>query len=121
MNAIDAEPDPDDPSGSSAPHAHLIMAGEIIAIIVAVIIYGYLHLQARRYRVFRPESPYFIFNFFRSSSECFIFRRCCGKRIKHAGPLEQDYQPYEMMRPQGQHDAEARGNKGSGDVGVSGV
>lgn len=65
------------------------------------------------------ESNNSISNYFRPSSQFFIFRRCCGKKRKHGGPLEQDYQPYEMMRPQGQHLAEAGFNKGFDDIAVS--
>lgn len=64
------------------------------------------------------ESPHSTSDYFR---EFFIFRSFCGKRTKHSEPLEQHYQPYEMMRSQGHHDAEAGANKGFGDVSVSAV
>ena len=78
-----------------------------------------LLLLAYIYRDSLRKALHSISNYFRPSSQFFIFRRCCGKKRKHGGPLEQDYQPYEMMRPQGQHHAEAGFNKGFDDIAVS--
>ena len=92
-----------------------IVVGTILSCILCVS----LVLLAIKYRKRLRQSLHSTSNYFRPSSERFIFRRCWRKRIKHGGPLEQDYQPYEMMRPQGHHDAEAGVNKGFGDEDVS--
>ena len=60
-----------------------------------------------------------ICDFSRSHSQYFILKGYVGKKIKYDGPLEQDYQPYEIMRPQGQHHAEAGFDKGFDDIAVS--
>ena len=102
----------------TASHTPGKIAGIVVGAIILCILCVFLVLLALAHRKRLRESPHSSSNYFRPSSEFFIFRRCCGKRVKHDGPLEQDYQPYEMMRPQGHHDAEAGINKGSGDVGV---
>ena len=85
------------------------MIGAIVGIIAFFVLAGCLHCLVKIYHLLDPES------------ENYIFRRCCGKKRKCAGPLEQDYQPYEMIRPQGQHHAEAGVKEGFENVRVSEV
>ena len=99
-NAVDAAPDPADLYGSSGRNAKAVEAGEVIGIIAAVVLWGVLDSLVWRDQLLRPKS------------ENYIFRRCCGNKRKRCGPPKEDYQPYEMMRPQGQHRAEAVVNKG---------
>ena len=70
-------------------------------------------------RIHLRELQYSISNYFRPSSQNFVFRKYCGKKRRNSGPLEEDYQPYEMMRPQGQHHAEAGFDKDFENIVVS--
>lgn len=90
----------------------------LLGFFICAILCGFIVRDLRNRNRLR-QSLHSTSNYFRPSSEYFIFRRCCSKKIKHGGPLEQDYQPYEMMRPQGHHDAEAGVNNGFGNEAVS--
>ena len=90
--------------------AIVVVGGIIICIILLYLIRCHLRKSKRS-----------ICDFFKPSSQYFIFRRCCGKKRKYAGPLEQDYQPYEMIRPQGHHHAGTGVKEGFENVPVSEV
>ena len=80
----------------------------IICVILLSLVQGHLRKSQRS-----------ICDFFRPHSQYFIFKRSCGKKRKHDGPLEQGYQPYEMIRPLGQQHAETGFDKGFDDIAVS--
>lgn len=82
-----------------------------VIVIICLILLYLIHCHLRK-------SKRSICDFFRPIPHSF-YKRCCGKKIKYDGPLEQDYQPYEIMRPQGQHHAEAGFDKGFDDIAVS--
>ena len=106
--------------GTSSPHYRLEKTMEIVATVFAVIImicFILLYLVQGHLR----RSQRSICDFLRPRSQYFIFRRCCGKKIKYDGPLEQGYQPYEVMRPQGQHHAGVRVKEGFENVPASEV
>ncbi len=91
-------------SGGLSTLSELVKAGIGIAFGFAYIIYGILHyIVFYHYRFNQPDSEYFITHLFTPSSQHFIFKRCCGKKRKACGPLEQDYETYDMIRPLGQH------------------
>ena len=108
-NAIDADPYPSDPNGSSGHLGKAAIAGIVFGGVVAVALFGFLFFLVMYLGLLRPESEYF------------IFKRCCGSKRKHYGPLEEGYQPYDVFRSQGQHDTEAGFDKGFGNTAVSGA
>ena len=85
-----------------------------VIVIICLILLYLIHCHLRK-------SKRSICDFFKPSSQYFIFRRCCGKKRKYVGPLEQDYQPYEMIRPQGHHHAGIGVKEGFQNVPVSEV
>ena len=87
-----------------------VVAGIIICAIVVCLLESRLRKSKRS-----------ICDLFRPITQYFIFRRCCGKKRKHYGPLEEGYQSYDMFRSQGQHDTEAGLDKGFENIAVSGA
>ena len=106
-NSFDPDPDPSDPYGSSGGLGKAAEAGVVVGAIAAFVLFGFLYYQVKRHRLLRIES------------KNFIFRRCCGERRKHGGPLEQNYQSYDMLRSQGQHHTEAGDKEGFENVPVA--